>query len=271
MKTLTSISLALLSGLVITSCDFNEKSEFVQKHDQSGISGETVINNTQINFSVEAVSKTKSSIKVIVDGNILELSVDPIEEIYVAEGYNAVLTDEQKEALLALSMDLSEYINDTDESANIHELALITILEYWSQAPKDYVYSTLSFGIQTFPDGPRAGISSNEGITCIKKGATIKAQYDDRRGDHSDLVVVGSTGKRYDGTTNSNYGCMGRCGAGCGNSSVPSSWTKDCMDHDQCGVKNNSSGGAFDSNCGDEYTEAADDWSFGVAWGCNGK
>ncbi|MCP5350953.1 MAG: hypothetical protein H7A10_08325 [Oceanospirillaceae bacterium] len=104
--------------------------------------------------------------------------------------------------------------------------------------------------------------SVNEGITCIYKNTTVKAQFDDSRGNHEVNVVVGSTAK-------AGYGCMGRCGAGCGNI-LPSAWTKDCMDHDECSAENNSSGGSSDKNCGDEYNEAVDDWTFGVARGCSG-
>lgn len=107
-----------------------------------------------------------------------------------------------------------------------------------------------------------AGISKNEGITCITKGSTVNAQYDDRRGDHSKWIVVGSK-------AGPSYGCMGRCGGDCG-WGAPSAWTKDCMDHDQCSWENNSSGGGSDPNCGDEYNEAVDDWTFGVVRGCRG-
>lgn len=64
---------------------------------------------------------------------------------------------------------------------------------------------------------------------------------------------------------------MGRCGPGCGRSWIPSGWAKDCMDHDQCSHKNYSSGGGSDPNCGDEYNEAIDDWTFSVIRGCNGN
>jgi len=108
----------------------------------------------------------------------------------------------------------------------------------------------------------QAGISKNEGITCVSKGSTVKAQFDDSRGDHTRWVKVGSK-------AGPSYGCMGRCGGDCG-WGAPSAWTKDCMDHDQCSWENGSSGGSSDSNCGDEFNEAADDWTFGVVRGCSG-
>ena len=120
----------------------------------------------------------------------------------------------------------------------------------------------LSALIMAFANIAQAGISKNEGITCVSKGSSVRAQFDDSRGDHSKFVKVGSK-------AGSNYGCMGRCGGDCG-WGAPSAWTKDCMDHDQCSFENGSSGGSSDSNCGDEFNEAADDWTFGVIRGCRG-
>lgn len=54
-----------------------------------------------------------------------------------------------------------------------------------------------------------AGISKNEGISCVSKGSSVKAQFDDSRGDHSKWVKVGSK-------AGPSYGCMGRCGGDCG-------------------------------------------------------
>lgn len=65
--------------------------------------------------------------------------------------------------------------------------------------------------------------------------------------------------------------CLGRCGSGCpGIFTLASAWTKDCLDHDQCGRVLGGSTNPFDSNCGDEYAQAADDYLFGVIRGCRG-
>jgi hypothetical protein len=104
---------------------------------------------------------------------------------------------------------------------------------------------------------------SNEGIKCISKGSNVTATWDDSSGTHNQSVKVNSTAR-------SGYECMGRCGGSCGSRWIPSSYTKDCMDHDQCSNVNNASGGSSDSNCGDEFNHAADDWAFGVIRGCRG-
>ncbi len=104
----------------------------------------------------------------------------------------------------------------------------------------------------------------NEGITCIYKGTNVTATYD--LGNNGTVrnrtVKVNSNG-------GGSYGCMGRCGGGCG-WGAPSSYTKDCMDHDKCSLDTGASGGSSDSNCGDEFDHAADDWTWGVWRGCRG-
>ncbi len=54
--------------------------------------------------------------------------------------------------------------------------------------------------------------------------------------------------------------CPGRCGAGCGVADGLGAWYQDCLDHDVCNRDHNSQLGA----CGDEWTEAADDYAFGA-------
>lgn len=54
--------------------------------------------------------------------------------------------------------------------------------------------------------------------------------------------------------------CAGRCGAGCGVGDGVGAWYQDCLDHDVCNRDHNSQLGA----CGDEWTEAADDYAFGT-------
>jgi hypothetical protein len=57
--------------------------------------------------------------------------------------------------------------------------------------------------------------------------------------------------------------CLGRCGPGCG---LPpptgghGAYTYDCGDHDRCGQAHGGSANPWDSECGDEYWEADDDF-----------
>lgn len=95
-------------------------------------------------------------------------------------------------------------------------------------------------------------------ITCLKKLDSAMAAWTDKVGMHEENITVGvAENRRYD--------CMGRCGAGCLMKSlikpfVQQHWTQDCLNHDMCSYRNNSTMGAMDPNCGDEFVSASDDY-----------
>lgn len=53
---------------------------------------------------------------------------------------------------------------------------------------------------------------------------------------------------------------MGECGPGCNGLNI---YTYDCGDHDRCGRVHGGSTNPWDSECGDEYFEADDDFIWG--------
>lgn len=55
-------------------------------------------------------------------------------------------------------------------------------------------------------------------------------------------------------------GCMGECGPGCNGLNI---YSYDCGDHDKCGRDHGGSLNPWDSECGDEYWEADDDFVWG--------
>lgn len=56
--------------------------------------------------------------------------------------------------------------------------------------------------------------------------------------------------------------CLGRCGAGCG-STGSGIYSLDCAEHDRCCRAHGGCFNPLDSECGDEYREAASDFLFG--------
>lgn len=263
MNKMLFIIAVLCVGLI--SCSEGDSFQVIDNAD-NGIEGSYRYEDVNVSYSVRPQndSDAQSSVVVIVNDKRLELELDMASESFLMEGYGAVLTDDEKDALRLLSGYITEYLARRGGELTTHEYAIVRVLEYWSESPSNYAIERREYGVSSISDGIRYGISANEGITCIRKGTWVTAKYDDSKGDHSESVLVGSTAR-------AGYECMGRCGAGCGRSWIPSAWCKDCLDHDQCSHKNYSSGGSSDPNCGDEYNEAADDWMFGVARGCNGK
>lgn len=268
MKNIANYSL-LLTFLVfsIISCTDNSlelasDSEIgIETHKHNFIQGETTINGQTIFYRSMAKTLNSFGIKIMINGQMLEAVVAYDQESLEIDGHGSMFTETQKDALLSLANGLFLYVDQQEGEVTYTEYSLIRLMEYWARAPHGYVYGKRSIGNADVLIGQRLG---NEGISCIKKGTYVNAEYDKGRTGtrYSDRVKVGSKAR-------SGYGCMGRCGADCG-WGAPSAWTKDCMDHDQCSNVFNASGGSGDSNCGDEFNEAADDWLFGVVRGCRG-
>jgi hypothetical protein len=270
-KSLLSLALALGAFLVVSCSDSSQNQLEVpnntlglETENPQSIHGNYSSDAGKISYSSSTNSKNTSvyNVSVGLGENQVQASIRYDMESFELNGNATVLSSTQKEAFLALANELYNHIEQKGgENVSLLEFSLVRMLEYWGNAPTGYAHGLRTFNIESMDnEAQRLG---NEGVTCIKKNTNVRAEYDDSRGTHNESVRVGSKAR-------SGYGCMGRCGADCGRWWLPSAWTKDCMDHDQCSAVNNSSGGSSDSNCGDEFDEAADDWIFGVVRGCRG-
>ena len=90
------------------------------------------------------------------------------------------------------------------------------------------------------------------------KGNEYIVKFDDKDGNCYGIKMYGGECWGIHPTTDSNYDCMGRCGAGCG-SWTCSNWGRDCMKHDVCGWYLSSTTGFRDKNCKDEFWDAYND------------
>lgn len=251
-------------GLFLACTSNSEEEDIIglEIQNEDVFEGTILFEDHELSYSSRAASELEFNISIIIDAKVLNAQIDFSQEKIDFNGYNAVLSEEQKEVLLAAGSEIATYIFEKrEEEVTMGEYSLLSMINYLAQSPENYVYSAR---VVLGSEGANLNLKSrNEGVSCIRKNSTVNAEYDDSRGSHSDRVVVGSTARK-------GYECMGRCGGGCGRWWIPSAWTKDCMDHDQCSNVNNSSGGSSDANCGDEFNEAADDYVFGVVRGCSG-
>ncbi len=260
--------LKLFSGIIIlaflfAACTDQEEEVTMQsvgleQQGGSALKGKKKVGSYLISYEVKEVSELYFETNIKIDKCVLTAFVDYTKEDITLDGYNAILTEDQKEALLALGEELSEYLfkDESVDNFMMTEYTLLRLLEYWAKSPANYKYQKNQ--ILTNRDTGIKG--TNEGITCIRKNTYVTAVYDDAGGkEYRDRKLV--NGNR----------CLGRCGSGCpGIFTLASAWTKDCLDHDQCGRVLGGSTNPFDSNCGDEYAQAADDYLFGVIRGCRG-
>ncbi|MBL8262764.1 MAG: hypothetical protein JNM58_10075 [Xanthomonadaceae bacterium] len=123
----------------------------------------------------------------------------------------------------------------------------------------------LSFGAQAKPRGDIVAAACNDqgggSFTNLKSIANV---CDDDRVFYRSSAHDFCPSHGYSSKTVA-YGCgasscAGRCGAGCGVADGMGAWYQDCLDHDVCNRDHNSQLGG----CGDEWTEAADDYAFGA-------
>jgi len=234
----------------------------IEDYNPDLIKGSHQAGSARVDFHAFSLKKEIVDITVAINNRELTAQISFLDESMTFGGNGIQLNKVEKAALLQTSQELFTYVDGLEGELSYTEYAIIRMMEYWSNAPEGYSYNKVEVP-SPYTDKQLAGRLGNEGITCIRRGSFVNAEYDDSRGRRTDRVKVGSKARN-------GYDCMGRCGADCGRWWIPSSWTKDCMDHDQCSNVNNSSGGSSDSNCGDEFNEAADDWAFGVIRGCRG-
>jgi len=233
----------------------------LETQNDDNFKGKIRINNSLIQYTASAKEDLVFDIAVVIDKKTIDAVVNYKDESIQINGYDNILSASQKEALLKTGSFIADYLLDTKKGdIAMIEYTLLSFLEYWGKSPENYMYSKRSILTSVNTTNLK---SRNEGVTCIRRNTVVNAEYDDSRGNQRDRVRVGSKPR-------ANYGCMGRCGGDCGRWWIPSAWTKDCMDHDQCSHINNASGGSGDRNCGDEFNEAADDYIFGVIRGCRG-
>ncbi len=260
MKHLFNLIVVIAVVVNISGCEPAEVGLVLDKRADDGASGIYLTHDTSVSFNSTTDRAGTESLEVGIEETKLVAEINVINGTLLLDGHHNVLSSQQKELLQSLSNELEETFSD-DAPAS-HEISLVQLLSYWAQAPQGYVYGRRQVEIGTADGSTNRG---DDGIRCIRKGTWVTARYDDRSGHHQDSVKVNSTARP-------GYECMGRCGPGCGSWwAVAKAWTQDCMDHDQCSNVNYSSGGSSDSNCGDEYDEAADDWLWGVWNGCDGN
>jgi len=268
MKTL-NLKLLLLSLIVNINFSCNKPNEEnissetigLETQDSNSFSGEKEINNNKLNYNVTLIKEEYYLTQLNINNQQLIAKVYFNNQHIDFLSENIQLTTEEKSTLLILGQEISKYLfqEGNTKKFTLPEYTLLRLLEYWARSPKGFVENTRS----TTPKKSFTKSNkklNNEGITCIRKNTYVVAEYDTSSGKTINKNVE----------VNGNL-CLGRCGSGCGSwFSLASAWTKDCLDHDQCGRDLGGSTDPNDSNCGDEYTEAADDFLFGVIRGCSG-
>jgi hypothetical protein len=241
-----------LAALLFVACGIPKQNQQAPRDGfQYDVNGETVAIIYETNA---APASQQVDIQIQVNEHQFDFGMNAETGLQSIDGHGAVLNAAERDALAKAAKDYATRENVNDSSP-LEQRSVYLAFDYLSHAPDNYAFPSRRFNNLSL---------ANEGISCIRKGTTVTAQWNTQASSYvAENIVVGVNWPN-------GYGCMGRCGADCG-WGAPSSWTKDCLDHDACSYRNNASGGSSDPNCGDEYDEAADDWMGGVWWGCNGN
>lgn len=213
----------------------------------------------ELAFSAIAIDQNTIELRLVVNGKTFDSTIDDVKT--AIDGHGAVLADADR-ALLTTFIDQFA-IRFAGASAAERDLSLNRLALYISEAPQGHVHRAITRGSSEVAAlGAEAAATGDEGVTCIKKGASVTAVYTDKSGKITqESIVVGSKMSPMPGGKG-DYSCMGKCGAGCTDYwFMKTGYTKDCLDHDACSRKYSASNGAKDPNCGDEYNAASRDFT----------
>ncbi len=261
--------------LVMVSCKQEQTTEEVSLNDSTigiqtyqldHIKGETIIDGHSLGYEITETAE-EINVNLKIDEHTLEAQVHLQPTSIHYDGHDAVLTQKQKDVLATFADKFSYALVTSNENTtenfeiSMMENVLFRIADYWAVAPTNFIYGQKAMRSIEISSNRSTG---NDGITCINRNSSYFLQYTNQ----FNQVISATRVAGYNG--GGTYGCMGRCGANCGRWWIPSAWTLDCFEHDECSLNYSASGGGSDPNCGDEFDEAMDDYVFGVLWGCNG-
>ncbi|SCL19709.1 hypothetical protein GA0074694_2786 [Micromonospora inyonensis] len=243
---------------------------------------------TVIEFAASAESAVSTEVTLSVGGKKFTASKDIASGSAQWSGEGAALQPDENLALDAFAKALeSEWVEPasaTKAPISLHRDLTIRLAMLLAEAPPGTRIGTQAvprpaerYGDRKLPEGA-AKVES-----CLKEGlfATVKdsaerraviaaCQESNEDGiwytgcNVNELVLHDADSHCFLGETvyvgPASYDCMGKCGGGC---FIITGYTYDCADHDRCGRVHGGSTDPWDSECGDEYWEADDDflWS----------
>ncbi|GAA1875108.1 hypothetical protein GCM10009687_48940 [Asanoa iriomotensis] len=244
--------------------------------------------STLIEFSAAARTAVAAETSLTVGGKKFTASKDIAKGVAQWSGANASLQPDDRLALAAFTKDLEtkwvKPANLTKAPIPLHRDLTIRLAMLLAEAPvgtrigtQDVPRPAERYGERPLPDGAEAVES------CLKEGAFAT---EPNSAERSAMVAAcqesNEDGILYTGCNvnawvvhdadshcflgeviyvgPASYDCMGKCGGGC---FIITGYTYDCADHDRCGRAHGGSTNPWDSECGDEYWEADDDflWS----------
>lgn len=224
----------------------------IDQHDDRVVRGAYDAGELAVEFVAESSREAAGTVTVRVGDDVLVLTADAITGEVAVDAAGARLDADEAGALASFALAIEAYLGDADDVSRFHEGLLAGASTYLAVAPVDATLPD-SFHMVEGLKGTAPG-TGNDGKTCVARGSTRTATFDGSQGVRSESWVVGANGGVQ---WNGDFAGMGRCGVGTGSYD----WTLDCLEHDACSRYYYSSTGLADHNCGDEWSEASDDYT----------
>jgi hypothetical protein len=230
----------------------------LSRHDETHLSGTFGDGASAIRFEAIATAADRASLELVVNGKPLRYEALAATDAH--DGWYRVELDASFDAAdlaiagAALEALVAELGHETT-AMSLHEASVPKLVYFVAQqSPGAWVDSLFhrEYSVST----PLFSVN-DDGRVCIKKTTTVTAYYDNKAGAVTSRGIVVGVDEGTSACGAGNYGCMGRCGAGC--SGFGGGWTLDCLEHDACSHDLCASGGGSDQNCGDEYNHASSD------------
>jgi hypothetical protein len=250
------------------------------------LSGRFAIAGSLVTFSARHGSPRLSTVRVAVNGVVLEASLFERQRTIKWTGHNRALFLSDRRTLIALSDMLEGQL--TSDDLPVHERLLARSMLLWAEAP---VGLPLSAQVVHASEGrPNNGQVRRVAARLCRRSASIEQLAESghvvgapcQRPDDDGIRYWTNCGPSaeadlYHDATNSHcfmvqYGirvgpctqdCKGRCGPGCGPGAPSGIFTRDCSEHDQCCRIHGGCTNPWDGQCGDEYFDADDDTLWG--------
>lgn len=213
-----------------------------------------------VEFASRRNGDTGGSLVLFVNGKRFDVVGELSTSFVEADGYGQVLTDDDK-MLLASAADRIMYALGVEHDYDLPYFERLPIRNslYFSEAPARYAHGHVVEGVP-----PVEGVSyslADDGVIRLQKWRLYKGQYD--KGYGGKVYSFKCTTWKNWGTSRcdkGDYGCMGRCGGGCGGAGTKYPY-RDCLEHDVCSHNLCAVAGIASINCGDEYKHAIDDFN----------
>lgn len=237
------------------------------QHGAQETTGELGYAGTLVTLSTRIEADGAVSAQVQVNDVLLEARLSPDKQELSWTGHGRALFAEHRKALVALAGQL-------EPTTRPHEDLLRRVVMLWAEAPVGLPLGdkTLNAPAPNKAGSRRGAPALSEGARAPRDGDVPACYYPDDNG-----ITYFSCTYQYDVVCHDadagghcwgceyvpvgcGGGCTGECGPGCWGLNIV---TWDCGDHDRCCEAHGGCLNPWDSNCGDEYGEAADDFAFG--------